>query len=110
MQHRLVAPETQLSRFLPAVGLATLGWLVLLVIATTGNGAVIRHDRLLQGGPPLWLGTIWFVGGWQLMWAARMDRKSVGKGKSEDSVGGRALTRQTVWSARANSASSTHHL
>ena len=77
MQHRLVAPETQLSRFLPAVGLATLGWLVLLVIAATGNGAVIRHDRLLQAGPPLWLATMWFVGGWQVMLAAMMVPASV---------------------------------
>ncbi len=49
-----------------------MGWLVLLVFAATGNGAVIRHDRLLEGGPPLWLATIWFVTGWQVMVAAMM--------------------------------------
>jgi predicted metal-binding membrane protein len=66
------ASGKHISRFLPVVGLAGLGWLVLLVFAATGNGAVIRHDRLLQGGPPLWLATIWFVAGWQVMLAAMM--------------------------------------
>jgi predicted metal-binding membrane protein len=78
MQPRLVAASGKhLSRFLPAVGLAGLGWLVLLVFAATGSGAVIRHDHLLQGGPPLWLATIWFVAGWQVMLAAMMVPSSV---------------------------------
>jgi predicted metal-binding membrane protein len=78
MQHRLVAARgMQIPRFLPAAGLAGLGWLVLLGFAATGNGAVIRHDRLLQGGPPLWLATIWFVAGWQVMVAAMMVPASV---------------------------------
>jgi predicted metal-binding membrane protein len=38
---------------------------------------VIRHDRLLEGGPPLWLATIWFVAGWQVMLAAMMVPASV---------------------------------
>jgi Predicted metal-binding integral membrane protein (DUF2182) len=78
IDHRLAAPsQTHFSRFLPAVGIAGLGWLVLLGFAATGNGAVIRHDRLLQGGPPLWLATIWFVAGWQVMVAAMMVPASV---------------------------------
>jgi predicted metal-binding membrane protein len=62
----------QIARYLPAAGLAGLGWLALLGFAAAGNGAVIQHDRLLQGGPPLWLATIWFVAGWQVMVAAMM--------------------------------------
>jgi predicted metal-binding membrane protein len=78
MHHRAVAAlGPRLSRFLPVVGLAGLGWLVLLAFTATGNGAVIRHDRLLQGGPPLWLATVWFVAGWQVMLAAMMVPASV---------------------------------
>jgi predicted metal-binding membrane protein len=73
----MAASRPRLSRLLPVVGLAGLGWLVLLVLAATGNGAVIRHDRLLEGGPPLWLATIWFVAGWQVMLAAMMVPASV---------------------------------
>jgi predicted metal-binding membrane protein len=54
----------------PLIGLAVTAWVVLVVFASTGNGTVIRHDRLLQGGPPLWLATLLFIGGWQVMlWA-----------------------------------------
>jgi predicted metal-binding membrane protein len=78
VQPRLVAASgTRLFQFFPVVGLAGLGWLVLVVFAATGNGAVIRHDRLLEGGPPLWLAAIWFVAGWQVMLAAMMVPASV---------------------------------
>lgn len=78
MQHRLVVPpRKQLWGFLPAVGLAGLGWLLLLVFAVTGNGAITRHDRLLQGGPPLWQAALSFVAGWQVMLAAMMVPASV---------------------------------
>jgi predicted metal-binding membrane protein len=73
----IAASGRHLSRLLPAIGLAVLGWLVLLAFTATGNGAVIRHDRLLQGGPPLWLATIWFVAAWQVMLAAMMVPTSV---------------------------------
>jgi predicted metal-binding membrane protein len=71
MQHRLVAtrrvtlpPATPIAL---AVGAA---WLVLMALWMTGSGAVIRHDRLLQGGPPLWFATVLFLAGWQVMlWA-----------------------------------------
>jgi predicted metal-binding membrane protein len=73
MHRRAIATSgPRVSRLLPAVGLAGLGWLVLLAFAATGNGAVIRHERLLEGGPPLWLATICFVAGWQVMLAAMM--------------------------------------
>jgi predicted metal-binding membrane protein len=50
---------------------------VLLVFAATGNGAITRHDRLLQGGPPLWQAALSFVAGWQVMLAAMMVPASV---------------------------------
>ena len=72
MQHRLVgaASAQQLRRATPALLLVALAWVVLMVFSASGSGAVIRHDRLLQGGPPLWLATILFVAGWQVMLAA----------------------------------------
>jgi predicted metal-binding membrane protein len=71
MQHRLVAvrrfPRPSIT---PAVVAAGFAWLVLLLFSLTGDGTVIRHDRLLQGGPPLWLATLLFIAGWQVMlWA-----------------------------------------
>ena len=73
MQHRLVVARlVQLQHVPPALWLAGVAWLVLVAFSLTGNGAVIRHDRLLQGGPPLWLATILFVGGWQVMLLAMM--------------------------------------
>jgi predicted metal-binding membrane protein len=71
MQHRLVtAPSDRLRQVAPAIWLVGLAWLVLIAFSITGNGAVIRHDRLLQDGPPLWLATILFIGAWQVMlWA-----------------------------------------
>jgi len=74
VQHRLVgaASAQQLRRATPALLLVALAWVVLMVFSASGNGAVIRHDRLLQGGPPLWPATILFVAGWQVMLAAMM--------------------------------------
>jgi predicted metal-binding membrane protein len=71
MQHRLVGAQPENSHWvLSVLGLAVLAWAVLIFLSVTGNGAVIRHDRLLQGGPPFWLATIVFAGGWQVMlWA-----------------------------------------
>ena len=69
MQHRLVvARRFQLHDVPPALWLAGVAWLVLVAFSLTGNAAVIRQDRLLQGGPPLGLATIVFVGGWQCSW------------------------------------------
>ena len=66
MQHRLVAGS---HRPAPVILVIAGAWLVLIVITLNGVDAV-RHDRLLQGGPPLWLATIVFVAGWQVMvWA-----------------------------------------
>jgi predicted metal-binding membrane protein len=66
MQHRLVAGKLQTRAIFVIAG----AWLLLVALTLTGNGGVIRHDRLLQGGPPLWLTAMVFVGGWQVMvWA-----------------------------------------
>jgi predicted metal-binding membrane protein len=78
MQHRLVAAgQIQLKHGPPVLWLAGLAWLILVIFSLTGNGAVIRHDRLLQGGPPLWLATVVFVAGWQVMLLAMMVPASV---------------------------------
>jgi predicted metal-binding membrane protein len=69
MQHRLVATTPRPG---PIVFLVAAAWLTLLVLAASGYGAVIRHDRLLVDGPPLWLAAIAFVGGWQVMVLAMM--------------------------------------
>jgi predicted metal-binding membrane protein len=69
VQHRLVATRAWQS---PIVYIVVAAWLALLVLAASGNGAVIRHDRLLQGGPPLWLATLAFLVGWQVMIVAMM--------------------------------------
>ena len=70
MQHRLVAIGPAWLRPAPVVYLSAAAWLALVVLMLTGSGGVIRHDRLLAGGPPLWLATITFVAGWQVMvWA-----------------------------------------
>ena len=37
------------------------------MFSVTGHGAVIRHDRLIQGGPPLWVAALVFLLGWQVM-------------------------------------------
>lgn len=73
MQHRLVTTRPrQLRQALPVLGLAGLAWLVMIFLSAAGDGAVIRHDRLLQSGPPLWAATILFVLGWQVMLLAMM--------------------------------------
>ena len=71
MQHRLVATAAVL-RAAPAVYLSILAWMLLLVLTVDGAGTMIRHDRLLAGGPPLWLATLVFAGGWLVMVAAMM--------------------------------------
>jgi predicted metal-binding membrane protein len=72
MQHRLVMvmARSQGLRAIPLWLLVGASWAVLVSLSLSGNGAVIRHDRLLQGGPPLWLAVLLFIGGWQVMlWA-----------------------------------------
>jgi predicted metal-binding membrane protein len=73
MQHRLVAiAGTRAGRLGPAVWLGAAGWLALIAMFAAGDGTAIRHDRLLQNGPPLWLATILFIAGWQVMLLAMM--------------------------------------
>jgi predicted metal-binding membrane protein len=52
--------------------LIAASWLTLLLLGASGYGAVIRHDRLLVGGPPFWLAALAFAGGWQVMVLAMM--------------------------------------
>ncbi|MGH7750499.1 MAG: DUF2182 domain-containing protein [Candidatus Dormibacteria bacterium] len=65
-------------------------WVVLVSLIVSGNGAVIRHDRLLQGGPPLWLATLVFIAGWQVMLWAMMVAPSMS-----------AIGRAHTWARRA---------
>lgn len=70
MQHRVVAGRQRLPRIPPAFWPAGAAWLIILGFTLTGQGAIIRHDHLLQDGPPLWLATVIFLLGWQVMlWA-----------------------------------------
>lgn len=67
MQHRLVAAGLRPTPVVVAIAGA---WLLLVALTLSGNGSVIRHDRLLSGGPPLWLAAVGFAAGWQVMvWA-----------------------------------------
>lgn len=69
MQHRLVArdPEQPVRPLLVAGVL--VAWAITLTLSMSG-AAVVRHDRLLAGGLPLWEATAVFLGGWQVMlWA-----------------------------------------
>jgi predicted metal-binding membrane protein len=78
VQHRLVvADRPEVRNGLPAIVLAVAAWAVVLVAFASGAGAVVRHDRLLQGGPPLWWATVIFVAGWEVMVAAMMVPSSV---------------------------------
>ena len=80
MQHRVVMPpaRSQWLRATPLWLLVGASWVVLVSLSVSGNGAVIRHDRLLQGGPPLWLATLVFIAGWQVMLSAMMVAPSIG--------------------------------
>jgi predicted metal-binding membrane protein len=103
MQHRLVAPRSiRPGQGAVVIWVSSLAWLVLIVFTASGNGAVIRHDRLLAGGPPLWLATVLFVCGWQVMLLAMMlpaslhafTRQAVGRQMASFGLGYLA-----VWSA-----------
>ncbi len=45
-------------------------WVLVVAFALTGNGGIIHHAGLIQGGLPLWIATLVFLAGWQVMlWA-----------------------------------------
>jgi predicted metal-binding membrane protein len=65
-----VAGSTGWSSVLPlAIGAA---WLIALVGQLTGQGALLHHDALIEGGRPPWLAVALFLLGWQVMIAAMM--------------------------------------
>lgn len=81
MQHRLVTTTVARSvvlRATPLWFLIAASWAVLVALSVSGNGDVIRHDRLLQGGPPLWVAMLVFIAGWQVMLWAMMVAPSIG--------------------------------
>ncbi|MGH7748138.1 MAG: hypothetical protein ACREQ5_25770 [Candidatus Dormibacteria bacterium] len=52
MQHHLVSARRVPSPHrTPIWCLVGLSWSVLAAVSLVGDGTVIRHDRLLQGGP-----------------------------------------------------------
>jgi predicted metal-binding membrane protein len=71
MQHRyLAAPRGPLYGFTPSAGIVVGAWVIVVASAVTGQGGVIHHAELIQGGLPLWVATLLFLAGWQVMlWA-----------------------------------------
>lgn len=71
MQHHLVTPRRQgVPVAVPLVAIVAASWAMLVALTLTADGGIVRHDRLLQGGPPLWIAALAFLGGWQVMlWA-----------------------------------------
>lgn len=79
MQHRVVATRRAQLPGGTTVGMLVAGaWLVVVAFALTGNGGVIHHARLIQGGLPFWLVTVLFLVGWQVMLWAMMVPASLG--------------------------------
>ena len=69
MQHRLVARTTEQPLRPVLLAGVVLAWAITVALSLSG-AAVVRHDRLLTGGMPLWEATAVFVVGWQVMlWA-----------------------------------------
>jgi predicted metal-binding membrane protein len=84
LQHRLViSARRPLSPGVAVICLAAAAWLVMIAFSLTGNGAVVRHDRLLGGSLPLWDATALFVAGWQVMLWAMMVPVAVGAIKEQ---------------------------
>src|SRR5436190_5174999 len=49
-----------------------LAWALAAAAQLTGNAAMLHHDALIEGGPPLWLGVPVFLVGWLVMVVAMM--------------------------------------
>ena len=49
-----------------------VAWVVALVAQSTGKAALVHHDALIEGGPPLWVALPLFALAWQVMVAAMM--------------------------------------
>ncbi|HZB97375.1 MAG TPA: DUF2182 domain-containing protein [Candidatus Sulfotelmatobacter sp.] len=79
MQHRLVAAQRlNTPHVTPFWWLVALGWVGAAAMSLSGSGAVVRHDRLIVGGPPLWAAVLVFLAGWQVMLWAMMLAPSLG--------------------------------
>ena len=68
------APQVRSNRRLPAVipVAIVVAWAVALVAQATGTAALVHHDALIEGGPPLWVALPVFVLAWQVMVVAMM--------------------------------------
>jgi predicted metal-binding membrane protein len=47
-------------------------WGLAVLAEATGTGAALHHDKLIEDGPPLWVGLLLFLAAWQAMVAAMM--------------------------------------
>ena len=67
------AGDARRAEWLPVVAIVAVAWAVLLLADITGLAPLLHHHALISpGGPPLWLGTILFLGGWLVMVAGMM--------------------------------------
>jgi predicted metal-binding membrane protein len=91
MQHHLVkAGRLRLPQGFSLMAIVAGSWAVLVVFTWVGDGAIVRHDRLLQGGPPLWIATLMFLVGWQVMLWAMMVAPALDAVQQRRSTPGRA--------------------
>ena len=73
MQHRLVAGAIEDGRMGPTVLVAfAVAWATLGFASVSGLGAWLGHGHLLEGGLPIPVALISFVGGWFVMLLAMM--------------------------------------
>jgi len=56
----------------PVLAAVLLAWVLAVLAETTGAAGAVRHDALLEDGPPLWVAVPLFVLAWQAMVAAMM--------------------------------------
>ncbi len=62
-----------LLRVPPAIAIAiAAAWGLALLAQLTGSTALLHHDRLIEGGIPLWIAAVVFLVTWQAMIAAMM--------------------------------------
>lgn len=61
-----------------AIGAAVAGaWVVAILFEVTGEGALLHHHALIEGGPPVWVAIPAFLGAWQVMVVGMMVPVSV---------------------------------
>jgi predicted metal-binding membrane protein len=71
---RLALPAREIRSETPGLvwTLIAGAWLLAFTAQVTGNAVLLHHHTLIENGPPLWMATILFLLGWQVMVAAMM--------------------------------------